>query len=85
MAYLHIAVCDLCGKELPVFALKINGIEVDRVVKTYRTEVWDTYPLFDMLCETCALKLDKAFLQLRGDILSGLLSGGKKHGMDQSQ
>ena len=57
-------ICDVCGKELPIELVRING-EVYKTIKTAKTKEWDTQLSYPHLCEKCALELDHAFLKFK--------------------
>ena len=60
--------CDVCGKELPCKTLNTPYGTVE-VVKTAKTEVWNTSRVLPHLCKECALKIDNALLSAKIQIM----------------
>ena len=62
--------CDVCGNPLPIKMVE-TPFGVFESVQTFKSEEWDISSIAPDLCELCALKIDKAVMDLRRQFLKG--------------
>lgn len=62
--------CDVCSNPLPTKMVK-TPFGVVESVQTFKSKEWDISCVAPDLCELCALKIDKAVVDLRLEFLRG--------------
>ena len=76
--------CDMCEKELPCRTVNtpVGAVEV---VKTAKTEVWNTSYVLPHLCKECALKIDNALLSAKIQIMLEIDAALKKQRFNKKE